>query len=154
MDMQDHLGLGTLLRRVVAALDGGAQQVYDRLGAEFRPRYFPVARHLLDHGPTAVSQLSEGLGTTQPAVSQTLKEMEQDGLIDFAAGEDRRVRLAALSAKGLALCHLLQPVWVAAARSAEEIGAEIGADLSDLLHRLLFALDQRSFATRIEEKLQ
>lgn len=142
-----------MLRRLIAALDGGAQLVYDRMGVEFRPRYFPIARHLLEQGPTAVSQLSDILGMTQPATSQTLREMERDGLIEFKVGEDRRIRLASLSTKGRSLCRRLEPVWDAAARSAAELGAEADVDLTALLARLLAALDQRSFATRIEERL-
>ena len=147
-------GLGSSLRRLIAALDGGAQQVYDRLGVDFRPRYFPIARHLLEDGPTPVSQLSDLLGMTQPATSQTLREMERDGLIEFKAGGDRRVRLASLSSKGLSLCHRLEPVWEAAASCAGDLGAEAGVDLDAVLTRLLAALDQRSFATRIEERLK
>lgn len=147
-------GLGSSLRRLVAALDGGAQQVYDRLGVDFRPRYFPIARHLLEHGPTAVSQLSDLLGMTQPATSQTLREMERDGLIEFKAGEDRRVRFAGLSTKGLSLCRQLEPVWEAAAQSAVDLGAETGIDITAMVSRLLVALDQRPFATRIEERLK
>lgn len=143
-----------MLRRLVAALDGGTQQVYDRMGVDFRPRYFPIARHLLQQGPTAVSQLSDLLGTTQPAISQTLREMERDGLIDFQAGEDRRVRLASLSNKGLSLCRRLETVWEAAARSATDLSAEAGVDISAIVTRLLTALEQRSFATRIEERLK
>ena len=149
----NEVGLGTLLRRAIAALDGGTQQVYDQHKLDFRPRYFPIARHLLDHGPAAVGQLSEILGMTQPAISQTLKEMENDGLIIFEAGEDRRVRLAGLTRRGLALCRRLRPIWDAVARSADELNAEIDADLPDLLRRLIAALDERPFATRIEEKL-
>ncbi len=152
--MSDEPGLGTLLRRLIAALDGGAQQVYDRMGVDFRPRYFPIARHLLKQGPTPVSQLSELLGMTQPATSQTLREMERDGLIDFEAGQDRRVRLASLSAKGLSLCRRLAPVWEAAAESATDLGAETSVDIAPMVSRLLAALDQRSFATRIEERLK
>ncbi|HEY0630102.1 MAG TPA: MarR family transcriptional regulator [Sphingomicrobium sp.] len=145
--------MGTLLRRVIAALDGGAQQVYDRHELDFRPRYFPIARQLLDHGPAPVGQLSEMLGVTQPAISQTLKEMENDGLIAFEAGEDRRVRLAGLTRQGLSQCRRLRPIWDAVAQSADELNAEIDADLPALLRRLIAALDERPFATRIEEKL-
>src|SRR5688572_12539560 len=148
------LGLGASLRRLIASLDGGAQQVYDRLGVDFRPRYFPIARQLLEHGPAPVSQLSDLLGMTQPATSQTLREMERDGLIEFKAGEDRRVRLASLSSRGLSLCRRLEPVWEAAARSAADLGAETGIDIIAMVSRLLAALDQRSFATRIEERLK
>ena len=147
-------GLGTSLRQLLAALDGGAQQIYDGLGVDFRPRYFPIARHLLDQGPTPVSRLSELLGMTQPATSQTLREMERDGLVEFKPGEDRRVRLAELSTEGLSLCRRLEPVWEAAAQSAVDLGAETGVDITAMVSRLLAALDQRSFATRIEERLK
>jgi DNA-binding MarR family transcriptional regulator len=147
-------GLGASLRRLIAALDGGAQQVYDGMGVDFRPRYFPIARHLLEQGPTPVSQLSELLRMTQPATSQTLREMERDGLVQFKAGEDRRVRLAELTTKGLSLCRRLEPVWKAAAESASDLGAETGIDIAAMVSRLLAALEQRSFAIRIEERLK
>ena len=153
MTLDHKIGLGTLLRRVVLELDGGTQQVYDRREASFRPRYFPVARKLLDGGATPVSELSERLGMTQPAVSQTLKEMQNDGLVALEAGKDKRVRLARLTEKGKALCGELEPVWAAVGESADEIGAEIGTDLHELLKRLLTALERKSFASRIEEKL-
>ena len=104
-------------------------------------------------GPTPVSQLSQLLGTTQPAISQTLREMERDELVDFGPGEDRRVRLASLSPKGEALCRQLEPVWNAVGRGAADLGTEVGVDLPALLLRLLAALDQKPFATRIEERL-
>ncbi len=147
-------GLGASLRRLIASLDGGAQQVYDRLGVDFRPRYFPIARQLLEHGPAPVSQLSDLLGLTQPATSQTLREMERDALIEFKTGKDRRVRLASLSTKGLLLCRRLEPVWEAAAQSAADLGTEAGVDITAVVGRLLAALDQRPFATRIEERLR
>lgn len=146
-------GLGTLLRQLLASLDGGAQAVYDRMEADFRPRYFPIARHLLEHGPTPVSQLAQLLGTTQPAISQTLGQMERDGLIAFGSGEDRRVRLASLSPKGDALCRQLKPVWDAVGQAATDLGNEAGVNLAALLVRLLAALDQKPFAIRIEERL-
>ena len=153
MTHEHKLGLGTLLRKVILELDGGTQQVYDRRAASFRPRYFPVARQLTEHGPTAVSLLSERLGMTQPAISQTLREMENDGLIALATGEDRRVRLASLTSKGRKVCSELGPVWAAVAQSADEIGSEIGADLPDIFNRLVTALERKPFAARVEEKL-
>ena len=151
--LNDTPGLGTLLRRAMAALDGGAQQVYDERGVRFRPRYFAIARHLLNHGPTAVSQLAARLAMTQPAISQTLREMENVGLISLEPGEDRRVHRAGLSDQGLVLCQQLEPIWEAVASAAEELNAEVGADLADVLQRLVAALDRHPFALRIEEKL-
>ena len=148
------LGLGTLLRRLVADLDGGMQQIYDRQGAGFRPRYFPIAQYLLRHGPTAISQLSRDLDMTQPAVSQTVKEMVRDGLLELAAGDDRRVKLVSFTAHGHATCRQLAPVWAAAQSCSEELGREVGIDLSEVLKRLIAVLEQRPYATRIEEKLQ
>jgi hypothetical protein len=45
-------------------------------------------------------------------------------------------------------------VWEAAARSATDLSAEAGVDISAIVTRLLTALEQRSFATRIEERLK
>jgi len=146
-------GLGTMIRRLLAELDGGTQQIYDQIGASFRPRYFPIAQHLMKHNATAVSRLSQELSMTQPAISQTLKEMERDRLVMFESGGDRRIRLARLTDHGRSTCRELERVWAASAQSADELGREIGVDLPDLLGRLIAALETRPFAIRIEEKL-
>ncbi len=146
--------LGTLLRQLVAAFDGGVQQIYDRMGVDFRPRFFPIATALGDAGTLGVSALAERIGMTQPAVSQTLREMERAGLIAWSAAADRRQRLVSLSAKGQALCVQLRPVWEAAVASVTEIEAEIDGALIDMLVRTLAALGDRPFNLRIREKMR
>ena len=39
-------GLGTLLRAVIASLDGDVQALYDELELPLRPRFYPILRSL------------------------------------------------------------------------------------------------------------
>ena len=57
----DEMGLGTRLRLLLAALDGELQALYDALGEPFRPRFYPVARHLHARGGDTVGELAEPL---------------------------------------------------------------------------------------------
>jgi DNA-binding MarR family transcriptional regulator len=148
------LGLGTLLRQLTAALDGGVQQVYNELGAEFRPRFFPVARFLLDSGTSGVSALAAELGSTQPAISQTLREMERCGLVAWSSGEDRRVRLVGLSPAGRDLCKRLEPVWKAAGKAVAGLDEDLGAELGAILRRAIEALERKPFDQRMKEQLK
>src|SRR4029077_1334147 len=51
--------LGTLMRHVLELLDGGVSRVYSDLGVpDYRPRYSPVVRALVECGPLSIRDLA------------------------------------------------------------------------------------------------
>ena len=92
-------------------------------------------------------------GVSQPAVTQTLKEMRTAGLIVTAASKDQRMRLVQLSSAGEQLCELLMPLWNAAAAAAAALDAELPAPLSQTIVAALAKLDGHRFADRIREEM-
>ena len=58
-----------------------------------------LIQHLL-HGPHSVGELSLLLGVTQQAVSKRIAELTAGGYLESASGQDARVRLVQLSARG------------------------------------------------------
>jgi len=56
-------------------------------------------QHLLGE-PRSVGELSKLLGVTQQAVSKTVAELTASGYLEAAPGDDARVRLVRLSARG------------------------------------------------------
>jgi DNA-binding MarR family transcriptional regulator len=139
---------------LTAAFDGGVQQVYDELAVAFRPRFYPVVQVLQQCNSIGVSALAARTGMTQPAISQTLHEMERCGLIAWSQGKDKRVRHVTLSPEGQLLCERLVPIWQAAARAVATLEKEIGADLSKILEQASAALERQPFESRLKEQLQ
>lgn len=149
-----HSGLGSVLRNLIASFDNGVQAVYDELGADFRPRFYPIACALLEGSPVGVSALATNLGMTQPAVSQTLVEMARTGLIDWSHDADRRRRLVTLSDTGKAVCRKIERVWTAVDAAVDSLRQEVGVDLPSSAALSLAALRRKSFDQRIREHMK
>lgn len=146
-------GLGTKLRRLTAELDGGVQEIYDRAGIGFRPRFYPMARLLSASGPAGIGALARSAGVSQPAATQTVNEMKRLGLVEIEPGLDRRERHVRLTSKGQEVVRELEPVWEAAHRAAAALEVELSISLGAALDGALAALDDRSFSARIDDEL-
>lgn len=146
-------GLGTLVRHLLALLDGDVQALYDEAGVAFRPRFYPIVQNLLRNGPSSVTALAQASGVSQPAMTQTLSEMRQLNLITFSAGEDPRQKLFRLTAEGERLAEQLRPTWRARAAAAAELDLEIPCPLSATLAAAIEALERKPFKVRIQEKM-
>lgn len=142
--------LGTRLRTLLAMLDGDVEALYARIGTPFRPRFYPVVARLLEAGTATVGELASAAGVSQPAVTQTLGEMEKLGLIDVSVASDRRSRSIALSEGGQATARKLLPLWLAIDAAANELDRELPNALSATLDAALGALGRESFLDRID----
>lgn len=145
-------GLGTQLRHLIELLDGAVGAAYDDLGLDYRPRYTPVMRALLDQESCTISQIAERAGITQPAATQTIALMLKAGLITAETGtEDGRQKLIRLSAQGRQLVPQLRLCWQATQAAAASLEADMPAPLSATLAAALAALDKKSYGMRIAE---
>lgn len=143
--------LGTLLRRLIEHLDGAVEQVYVDAGLDYRPRFTPIVRALAADGPATLRGLSTRTGVTHSAVSQTVAQMVDRGLVSLQTGEDARERIAALTPAAQALLPRLQAFWSATERAARSLDDDLGQPLEPLLLQALAALERRPFAERIAE---
>ena len=147
-------GFGTQLRMLIAKLDCDVQGLYDRTAVPFRPRFYPIVQHLLQHGQTPVTTLSHVIGVSQPAVTQTVGQMAKLGLVDIAAGADARQRLVGLTASGRSVAAQLRPLWDAVAAAAADLDLELPYPLSKVLASTLDALAREPFEDRIQRKMK
>lgn len=144
--------LGTQLRHILDLLDGAVQSAYQDAGLSYRPRYTPVLRQLLQHEPLTVGQIAAGARITQPAATQTIELMIKDRLVRVTSGrEDGRKRLISLTDRGRKIVPEVQRCWQATAIAHQDLEGELGFSLSDVLDRVLSALDRKSYAQRIGE---
>jgi DNA-binding MarR family transcriptional regulator len=143
-------GLGELLRHLTDLVDSGAQAAYRGRGVAYRPRYTPVMRVLAD-GARPVGEIVAQLSITQGAVSQTLKRMEEDGLVVRQAGRDARKTIVTLTKSGRRLLTALERHWQATFRAVEGLEKEVGAPIRSVLATTIAALTKVGFDERIAD---
>ena len=142
-------GLGTQLRRLVNHLDSAVEEAYRQAGLDYRARYTPIMRMLIEQGPCTLRTISNHIGISHSAVSQTVSQMASRQLVDVLSATDGRERLVSLSPRARALLPDLEHCWRATARAAASIDAELSFPLSTLLNEALQALERRSFSARL-----
>ena len=71
-------------------------------------------------GPTRMSELAEMLALDKTTLTRNLKLLQDDGLIEIAAGDDRRVRIVAMTRAGTDALELALPRWREAQRRVVE----------------------------------
>lgn len=143
--------LGTLLRHLIELLDGAVEQTYARAGLDYRPRYTPVMRALIDLASPSIRAISQRAGITHSAVSQTVSQMAKRGLVTLEPGSDARERLVALTPAARAMIPVLERHWAATEAAAQSLDDELSAPLSTVLREAIAALERRSFADRIAQ---
>lgn len=142
-------GLGTQLRTLLELLDGELESIYLDEGLDYRPRFTPVLRALLDETPQTVGRIAARAGISQPAATQTLNLMLARGWVEPQADPaDARHRLYAPSAKARDALPRLQAIWAATGGAARGLDAELSSPLSALLDEAIAALRRRSFPQR------
>lgn len=144
-------GLGTQLRHLIDLLDGDVAQQYTDAGLCYRPRYTPIVRVLKELGTASIGQIADAASITQPAATQTVKLMKNDGLVAVVPGIDGRQRLVTLSPRGIDLLPALETCWAATKAAADGLDAQLSAPLSRILDEALLALGEKSFHARISE---
>lgn len=142
--------LGTLLRHLIEKLDGAVEQSYAESGLDYRPRYTPIVRALMELGPASIRSISRSAGVTHSAASQTVSQMIEKGLLHFEPGSDARERIVAFTPTAEKLIPKLQEHWNATNAAAERLDSELSMPLSALLREAIEALDRAPFSARIQ----
>jgi DNA-binding MarR family transcriptional regulator len=145
--------LGTSLRHLIEALDAAVEEAYTRAGLNYRPRYTPVVRALIETGPASIRAISLRASISHSAVSQTVSQMRKAGLVRLRPGGDARERIVALTAKAEAMVPSLERHWAATNAAARALDGELSAPLLDLVREAIAALERRPFADRIGESV-
>ena len=144
------LGLGTRLRHVLELLDGDVAQVYADLGlSDYRPRFSPVVRALVQLGPSSIRDLARAIGVTHSAASQTVAQMSKRGLVALEPGADARQRIVRLTGQARSLLPVIDAEWAATGAAVEDMDAELPVPLGEMLAAILRAVERRPLRERI-----
>ncbi|WP_332638776.1 MarR family winged helix-turn-helix transcriptional regulator [Brevundimonas sp.] len=144
---------GVLLRRLVDHLDGAVEQTYLDAGLDYRPRFTPILRALLNHGPSTLRALSGHTGVTHSAVSQTITQMAARQWVSLEPGTDARERIVTLTPFALEQLPRLERCWAATEAASRSLDEDLGQSLADVLIRALEALERRPLADRLAAAL-
>lgn len=148
-------GLGTLLRHLIELLDGDVERAYEELGLDYRPRFTPVVRALMESEPRSIRDIAGHCGLTHSAVSQTVAEMKRAGLVSLVWDKaDGRARRARLTARCRELLPRLQQQWAATDSAADALDQELSSPLRSAVTEAIAALEKQPFRARIAARLK
>ena len=114
-------------------------QIYDDAlrPVGLRVTQFSLLRSIARLQPVTFQRLSETLVLDQTTLPRSLRVLEKEGLIRIERGEDRRERLASLTAKGKTTLAAALPVW---RRAQEEVRTKFSGARLDKLSTELAAM--------------
>lgn len=141
--------LGTLLRRLIEQLDGAVEASYVEDGLDYRPRYTPIVRALMRNGPATIRDLAAQTPVSHSAISQTIAQMVDRGLVTLTPGSDARERIVSLSETAQVMLPQLERRWAATEAAARSLDTDLGLPLADVVAQALAALERQSFTDRI-----
>lgn len=139
------------MRRLIDALDGAVEQSYVDAGLDYRPRFTPIVRALLDEGPSTIRALAARTGVTHSATGQTVNQMAKRGLVTLATGDDARERIVALTPHTEKLVPQLRQLWAATEAAARTLDDSLGLSLPDVIARTLQLLEDVPFSERLRD---
>lgn len=143
------LALATRLKNLGERLAKDVAQIYKESDFDFEPRWFALFSSLKGGEELAVTELSQMLHQTHPAVNQVANVLVKKGLVKERKDKlDQRKRLLKLSKKGLALAEQMEPLW-GKIKAANEQLLEESKDILGSLQAVEQALDKKSIKERL-----
>ena len=151
----EELAFGTRLKLLTERILQDGAKVYRAQNIDFEPRWFTIFYLLHKQSPLGITEISQMLGISQPAVSQVAEAMVKKGLVKIIKEKkDTRKKLLALSAKGESLIPVLKPLWESFEEATKELFTSIGFDMIFIIDKMERALDNKDLYTRISEKIK
>ena len=141
--------LGTLLRQLIDALDGAVEQAYVDAGLDYRPRYTPIVRALLEGVPATMRALSKRTRVTHSAIGQTVKQMVDRGWVTLEIGGDARERIVTLTPRAKRAVPKLRQLWATTEMAARTLDEGLGLSLPEIIAQALRLLEELPFSERL-----
>jgi len=114
--------LGTRFRRLSEKFLSEISKIYKILNIDFEPTWFPIFYLLYKRNTISVTEISEELTVSQPAVSQLVSILIQKGFLRLINDKiDKRKKMVYFTSKGKDLLMKLIPIWETMEKSMFEI---------------------------------
>jgi GNAT superfamily N-acetyltransferase len=153
-DVFDELGevaVGSRLKRLGDAMVSEAAAVYREYGFPFEARWYPLCALLMRVDSIGVTEASQRLGISQPAVSTFAKQLSKAGLCNIEIGsDDARKRNLSITAAGKSAMLDMQAMWNDVNEAVVELCVEEEIDIVATLSAWEIALRKRSLLERVQ----
>lgn len=150
-----YIAIGTRFRVLTDRLMQDADKIYKSLDLEFEPRWFTVFYLISRNSPITITEITEELGYSQPAVTQIANSLIKKKLIKSVKSKsDSRKKFITLTEKGNDLIEKLTPVWKDIENAVKELLDSTGYDILFILSKLESELDTKDIYNRVMEKIK
>jgi len=149
-----ELGIGTRFRRLLEHMTSDADRLYEEAELNFKVSYFYPLYALNIRGPMPIADIAKLAGFSHSAVSQTVKKLATEGLLETKRAEDGRQKTVSLTPIGEKLIHDLQPYWHALEKSVKDVAKESGIDVLAGIKALEDGFKRQSLYARAHENLE
>jgi len=117
--------LGTRFRRLSERFLSEISKIYKKLNIDFEPSWFPVFFLLYRRNEISITEISEELSVSQPAVSQLVSILIRKGFLRITIDKmDKRKKMVHFTDAGTALIKILIPIWETMEKNLFEIFSE------------------------------
>jgi DNA-binding MarR family transcriptional regulator len=135
-------------------LDREIASLYAEAGIDdVRTRFVGSLIELSRRGPMTIQELADRREVTHSAMSQTAAAMRTAGLVESAAGTDRRTRKVKLTARAEEVVPFLKAEWQATEATVRALDAELPYSLTQVVQDIRAALQRRPYGERLRENL-
>lgn len=125
MEIIEQMGtliLGTRLKRISQRFQQDINKIYKRHNVEFEISWFPIFYLINQNGSTTISELSQKLSVTHPAVIQVVTILATKGLIKTTPDKgDLRIKNITLTNSGQKLLETVKPIWNNISKSMDNL---------------------------------
>lgn len=147
----EELALATRLKRLGERLSQDVSKIYKESSLDFEAKWYLVLELLSREKVMGITEISESLQISHPAVVQFVDQLLANGLIKTAVdGKDARRRLISLTPAGKQMHKRIGPILTVIKEENRKWLAEASADLLQILSELEKSLDERSMFKRIK----
>ncbi len=147
----EELALATRLKRLAERLSQDVSRVYKESGLDFEARWYLVLELLSRQKAMSITEVSDSLRLSHPAVVQFTDQLLTRGLIKAEADEkDARRRIISLTPAGKQMLKQIGPILDVIREENRKWLATASANLLQILSELETSLDERSMFKRIK----
>ncbi|MBO9152110.1 MarR family winged helix-turn-helix transcriptional regulator [Chitinophaga sp. GCM10012297] len=150
----EELALATRLKRLADRLSADVSRVYKESELDFEAKWFLILELLSREKVLGITEISDSLGISHPAVVQLADQMLGQGLIKASVDEkDARRRLISLTPAGKQMHKKIGPMLEIIREENRKWLASAEHNLLAVLSELETSLDEKSMYKRIKMAL-
>lgn len=153
LEIYRELGLITRMRRMMEQFTADTDKLYDEAKLPFRVSYFYAMYAITTCGRLTIADIAKLAGFSHSAVSQTIKRMAQEKLVETTSTEDGRQKVVCLTPFGETVKEQLLPLWAALERAMKDAMAESGFNLVDSISAIEVCFKKQSLYDRTKAYL-